>query len=141
LAVATPIALAGKLRFDNRAPKLYVRAVAEEMAGLLGRDDSLAVIDASGDGTYATMVRYVLGARVQMLAGDPRMPESQVRSVLGPTGPDAVWVHVPTPAIEAALGVALAPGASHLLRRENGRWVEVKSWPYPGYASPADIPG
>jgi hypothetical protein len=141
LAVATPIALAGKLRFDIRAPKLYVRAVAEEMAGLLGRDDRLAVIDASGDGTYAMMVRYVLGPRVRMLAGDPQMPESLVRGVLSNTGVDAAWIHVPTPAIDAALGMTLAPRASHLLKRENGRWTEIKSWPYPGYASPADIAG
>ena len=141
LAVATPVALAGKLRFDIRAPKLYVRAVAEEMVGTLGRDERLAVIDASGDGTYAVIVRYRLGPRVQMLTGDRNMPESQVRNVLSDPRVNAAWVHVPTPAIDAALGVTLATGASHLLKREDGRWIEIKSWPYPGYASPSDIAG
>jgi hypothetical protein len=141
LAVATPVALAGKLRFDIRAPKLYVRGVAEEMAGTLGRDEKLAVIDASGDGTYTMMVRYVLGPQVQMLSGEPQMSESLVRGFLANAGATTAWVHMPTPAIDAALGVPLAPGASHLLKRENGRWIEIKSWPYPGYAAPNDIAG
>lgn len=141
LAVATPVALAGKLRFDIRAPKLYVRAVAEEMAGTLERDEKLAVIDASGDGTYAMMVRYVLGPRVQMLAGNLQMPESLVRGILSNPDIKAAWVHVPTPAIDAALGMTLAPGASHLLKRADARWVEIKSWTYPGYALPSDIAG
>jgi hypothetical protein len=141
LAVATPVALAGKLRFDIRAPKLYVRAVSEEVAGMLGHDERIAVIDASGDGTYAMMMRYVLGPRVRMLAGDPQMPEALIRGVLAAPDLDAVWVHLPTPAIDAALGTTLAPHASHLLKRENGRWAEIKSWPYPGYASPADVAG
>ena len=111
------------------------------MARTLGRDDRLAVIDASGDGTYAMMVRYVLGPRVQMLAGDPQMPESLIRNVLSDPRLDAAWVHVPTPAIDAVLGMTLAPGASHLLKREGGRWIEIKSWPYPGYALPSDIAG
>ena len=141
LAIATPVALATKLRFDSSAPKLYVRAVAEEMAGTLGREERVAVIDASGDGTYAMMARYVLGRRVRMLAGDPQMPESLVRGFLSDPDVNAAWIHVPTPAIDAALGVTLAPHASHLVRREHGRWIEIKSWPYPGYASPAGIAG
>jgi hypothetical protein len=76
-----------------------------------------------------------------MLAGDPQMPEALIRGVLVAPDLDAVWVHVPTPAIDAALRTTLAPRASHLLKRENGRWTEIKSWPYPGYASPADIGG
>ena len=140
LVIAVPVALSGKLRFDNRPAKMYVRAVAEEMAGMLGRDTKLTIVDASGDGTYAMMVRYALGGQADALSGDVTLPEPLVREFLAEHPAAPVWVHVPTPAIDAALGVTLAPRASHLLARDGGRWHEIKSWPYPGYAAPWELP-
>ena len=141
LAVAWPVAGATKLRFDVRAPKLYVRAVAGDIAPLLKPADTLAVIDASGFGTYPVMMRYeLLGRPAQLVIFETTMSvaEVDVRQFLDSKSPGYAWVHVPTPAIEAALGVKMAPRASYLLRRDGAGWREVKSWPYPGYELPVD---
>jgi hypothetical protein len=41
-----------------------------------------------------------------------------------------VWLYRPLPAIDAALGVRLAPGASYLLKREDGHWTTIRVWPH-----------
>ena len=53
-----------------------------------------------------------------------------------------VWVHQPLAEVQTALEVDLAPRASHLLRRVDGRWELVRSWPYDGYDDPhsPDLP-
>ncbi len=38
--------------------------------------------------------------------------------------------------VQRALDVDLAPRASHLLRRVDGGWELVRSWPYDGYDDP-----
>jgi len=141
LAVAWPVAGSSKLRFDIRTPKLYVRAVAQDMGTMLKVGDTLGVIDASGYGTYAMIVRYeLLGrpANVTIFERPISVKEDEVRHFLESFKPSYAWVHVPTPAIESALGVHLAAGASHLLAREGANWREMKSWPYPGYTLPVD---
>jgi hypothetical protein len=141
--VALPIAASGKLRFDIRAPKLHVRAVAERMAPLLKPDDRLVLVDASPDGTYAMIVRYALRGAApirEMVLSPEGVTEARVRLAIARNDPTHVWVHVPTPAVEKALGLALAAGAAHLVARDGDRWREVASWPYPGYALPSDVP-
>ena len=141
LVVAWPVAGATKLRFDIRAPKLYIRAVASDIASMLKPTDIVAVIDASGFGTYPMMMRYELLRRpAQLVIFETAMTvtEAEVRQFLDSTRPVYAWIHVPTPAIEAALGVKMAPRASYLLSSDAAGWREVKSWPYPGYDLPVD---
>jgi hypothetical protein len=141
LAVALPIAGSSKLRFDIRAPKHHVREAAEEMLRTLGATDTLAVIDLTGYGTFPMMVRYIVGAgpaKLVLVWGSPTASVADVASGLAASNANFAWVHMATPAAETALGLPLRPGASHLLRREDGGWREVKSWPYRGYATPED---
>ena len=87
------------------------------------------------------IVRYeVMGrpAKMELLTGPPTVAAEKVQEVVQRSRADYAWVHVPTPAIESALGVALAPRAAHLLARDGDVWREIKSWPYPGYAVPTD---
>lgn len=51
-----------------------------------------------------------------------------------------MWIHQPLPLIETTLGIKLAPYASHLLKRKNGTWDHIKSWPYKGYKDPHSLP-
>ena len=141
LILALPVAALDKLRFDLRSPKLHVRDMAQDMAAMLHPGDTLAAIDLSGYGTFAMIVRYeVMGrpAKMELLTGPPTVAAEKVREVVQRSRADYAWVHVPTPAIESALGVALAPRAAHLLARDGDVWREVKSWPYPGYTVPTD---
>jgi len=143
VAFALPLALTGKLRFDNRPPKLYVRSVARDMAPMLTRTDRLALLDAGGDGTYAMIVRYGMEGSapvVGFLTGPPGPTAEAVRGAVGEWHASHIWVHVATPAIEDALGVTLPRAASTLLARGDGGWRIAKSWPYPGYALPMDLP-
>jgi hypothetical protein len=141
LAVVLPIVGSSKLRFDIRAPKHHVRAVAEEMLGMLGPSDTLVVIDLTGYGTFPMMVRYIVGAgpaKLVLIWASPDAPADQVTAGVAASDANYAWVHMTTPAAEAAFGLPLKSGASHLLRREPGGWREVKSWPYEGYATPVD---
>jgi hypothetical protein len=141
LMVAWPVVGSSKLRFDIRAPKQYVRAVAAEIRTMLKPGDLLADIDASGYGTYVRIMRYELldrPAKVEFFERSPDMETRELSGFLATTRPSYAWVHVPTAAIEAAFGLKLPPRASTLLRREDGGWRVVKSWPYPGYDLPDD---
>ena len=141
LAVILPVVGSSKLRFDIRAPKYHVREAAEEMLRTLGAADTLAVIDLTGYGTFPMMVRYIVGAgpaKLVLIWGSPTAPAADVASGLAASNANYAWVHMTTPAAQAALGLALKPGASHLLRRDENGWQPVKSWPYPGYATPMD---
>jgi len=143
LMLALPVAASGKLRFDVRAPKLYVRAVGEELRRTLPADARLAVMDPAGDGFYVMLMRYATrGApkvAVWFAARSDYAPD-KVRAALDGARATHVWVHVPTQEVARALGVELTEATSHLLAREGDAWRLVRSWPFPGYRSPADVP-
>lgn len=135
LVLIAPVALAAMIRFDVRAPKLFVRAVGAEIQRTLSQDDRIVLIDTTDSGVYVMMMYYTLH-------GGPRVAADFTTAARGnlaiPPAATHAWVHVPTPAVEAALDATLPSGASYLLRRSGGRWTVVKSWPYPGYRLPSD---
>ena len=143
LIVLTPVALSYKVRFDDRPQKRYVRGVGAELARTLPASARLAILDPSDNGSYETMIRYELhrGAKivVRVSAYSKASPESVART-LSSRGASHVWVHVPTPMVEATLAARLPKGASYLLSRADGAWKIDKSWPYPGYDDPAALP-
>lgn len=133
--VVAPLALAPYIRFDNRAPKRYVRAVGAELDRTLAPDDRIVLIDPQSAGEYVVIMYYALHGRPRV-AGDVTAA-AQGQFPIPPETTHA-WVHVPTPAVEAALDVKLGSGASYLLKRRGGEWAVEKSWPYPGYRLPSD---
>jgi hypothetical protein len=137
LVVIAPLALAKTIRFDDRAPKRYVRAVAADIDRMLGPKDRIVLIDPISAGELVVIMHYALHGRPRVVG--------HVTTAAGGTIPippetTHVWVHVPTPAVEAALDATLPSGASYLLARTGGRWVIAKSWPYSGYRLPTDVP-
>jgi hypothetical protein len=143
LILILPAALSGKLRFDDRPPKHYVRAVGDEMSHILKPDMRLAIIDPSQDGFYGVLLRYALNRSVEIVAwvsAYTKADRHKIRTYLDETSATHAWVHVATPDVEAVLGASLSAGSSHLLRRDPSGWKIMRSWPYPGYAHPNDLP-
>lgn len=139
LVLAAPIAQAGRLRFDINPARSFARSVGVEVATLLPPDSSLAVIDRLDNGIWAFYIRYELGRRAivsGLVGGTVADPDALRRAFAEQPTLSYIWVHVPEPAIEAAVGVPLEPKNSHLLARAGDRWQLIKSWPWPGYDDP-----
>ena len=139
LALAGPFASAGKIRFDLRPAKLYVRATAEEIASLLPQDARTVLLDLGGNGDFGVIARYSI-SRTAGFAGEmtaaSQPTEENIRRYIAATDPSHIWIHFVTPEARRALGLPLAAGASHLVRKTTDGWSVVKSWPYPGYENP-----
>jgi hypothetical protein len=140
LVLVGPFTQPSRLRFDINPARDYVRGIGAELATLLPPGSRLATIDRLDNGEWAFYIRYEVGrtAVVRGLSGAVAANASAIRDALAEDLPPAthVWVHVPEPAIEAALGVPLAPKTSYLLERAGDTWRLVKSWPWPGYDDP-----
>lgn len=143
LVLILPVVLVPKLRFDLRAPKIYVRAVGIEIAAMLPVGSRLAVIDPLDTGFYAKMMAYAVQGVAEMVGRTTvhhkRTPDLMTR-FLANAEPTHVWVHTQVPAVRLALGHDLALRHSHLLAKGDNGWTLLKSWPYPGYERPQDIP-
>ena len=141
VALIFPLVMAPKLRFDIRAPKLYVRAIGPEIDRLLPDGARLAIVDPRDAGFYSKLMRYVLYPRTQVVGSlfyDP--PTDQILKALADNRATHAWVHTQTAAARAAFGLPLPDGASYLLAKESDGWRQLGDWPYPGYALPSDVP-
>ena len=143
LLIVVPFAISHKIRFDLHAPKVFVRTVAEEVVATLPKGVRYATFDATGNGEFEVIARYVISPHVDyvgFLVAAHRPDEKLVREFLVRERPQYVWVHVPTEAIEGAMSLKLAPRHSYLVERQDTGWAAVKSWPFPGYADPNAVP-
>ena len=150
IVLLLPVALQHKLRFDIRPQKDHMRNVGQEMAELLPKNATVAVIDLNGDGFTGKVIYYELASVIQTkkkikvpvnLAANAGFKQpSQLIQYLEKRPVTYAWVHQPLPLIDTALKVNLAPHASHLLKRTNNQWAVVKSWPYAGYKDPHSLP-
>lgn len=138
-----PVALSPLMRFDTRPTKRYVRAVGEDLAALLKPDARLVVLDPTDNGYFAVLLRYATKFKVDMvdrISVFSRPTPMKMRDAVAKGRASHVWVHIPSSDIDQALGVSLAPGASYLLARSGSGWSVARSWPYPGYRHPHDVP-
>jgi len=152
LVVGTPLVFHEKVRFDIRPQKDHVRAVGRDLALTLPEGSRVGVIDPKGNGMAAKMLNYELtsgpgagrdlGTASVIVIGHRKYTGAKLRDLIGRYKLTHLWVHQTFPQARDALGVEIAPLASHLLRLENGRWVPVRSWPYRGYDDPfsKDLP-
>ncbi len=143
IVVVLPVVFAPKLRFDLRLPKQFVKEVGRELTTMLPASARVYVFDPLSAGFYAKLMRYQLyGAATQI--GDinvfMKITPQSVRKGLETSKPTHVWVHTQNDIIVAALGVDLPKRNAHLLEKQRDGWQLVKSWPYPGYNQPQDIP-
>lgn len=143
LSLAAPLALLPMIRFDIRPVKMYVRAVGAEMNSMLPADAQLMVVDPLDTGFYSLLLNYHLRSGAKMLGhlgvfevADP----NTVIKTLARTDFTHVWVHTLSEAVSPYLPIPLAEEASHLIKVQDGHWTVIKSWPYPGYHLPTDLP-
>lgn len=138
-----PVALSPLMRFDTRPTKRYVRAVGEDLAASLKPDARLVVLDPTDNGYFAVLLHYATRFKVDMvdrISAFSRPTPTKMRDAVAKGRASHVWVHVPSSDIDQALGVSLTPGASYLLARSGSGWSVARSWPYPGYRHPHDVP-
>lgn len=143
LIVIGPFALAHKIRFDQHPVKIYVRQVVEDLVAGIPEDTRLGVLDPTGNGEFAVIARYVATRHtdyVGHLIAAHRPTAGRILEFIDHKEPEMIWVHVPTESAERALAVRMIQGSSYLLKHTAGKWVIVKSWPYPGYADPNTVP-
>jgi hypothetical protein len=152
LVVVLPFGFPHKLRIDARPQKDHMRLVGQDLGRILPEGARLAVVDLRGNGFTSTVINYELtsgpGAGRGLTVG-PRInlftrlkTPGELRGRLARGKVSHVWVHQPLAEVQTALEVDLAPRGSHLLRRADGRWELVRSWPYDGYDDPhsPDLP-
>jgi len=138
-----PLVFAPKLRFDLRAPKQFVKLVGSEIASILPKGARVFVLDPQSAGFYTKLMRYQLYG-VATLTGDITVFSDKtpniIRERLVNSKTTHVWVHTQTDVILEVLGIYLSPQNTHLLAKQGKGWRLLKSWPYPGYNQPQDIP-
>lgn len=138
-----PLVFAPKLRFDLRAPKQFVKSVGTEMVTLLPKGARVFVMDPRSAGFYTKLMRYQLYG-VATLTGDITAFSVKTPSVIGErlvkSKSTHVWVHTQTDVVMEVLGADLPAHNAHLLEKQGTGWKLLKSWPYPGYNQPQDIP-
>lgn len=143
LVLILPFVFAPKLRFDLVLPKQFVKRVGTEMAEILPAGSRVYVMDPLETGFYAKLMRYQLYG-VAALAGDTNLFHGlnprEVMQRIDDADTTHLWVHTQADWVAPALGVPLAPRTAHLLARAGGGWTVIRSWPYPGYNLPQDIP-
>jgi hypothetical protein len=141
LALAAPLLLIHKIRFDLHAPKVYVRQVGAELAPMLPAGARVAIVDPLDAGMYAKMMRYEIyrsGEVVSVLKNG--LPLKWLRKRLDESKPDHAWVHTQDAAVRTVFQAELPAGSSYLLKASDQGWRVIRSWPYPGYRLPTDIP-
>ncbi|MBT3990922.1 MAG: hypothetical protein HN884_07485 [Rhodospirillaceae bacterium] len=143
LALILPIGAAAKIRFDIRAPKIYVKKVGLEIARTIPKNSHVIILDPLDSGFYAKMMRYQLYGVADVIlktsAFTKETPE-KLKKRVAESKATHIWVHTKNKAVDEIVGLALADRTSHLLKRQGNKWQLVKSWPFPGYNLPSDIP-
>ena len=143
LIIVTPLALAHKIRFDLYAPKIFVRAVAEEIVETIPKGVRFVSFDPTSVGDFEVIARYVISPHVNYVgymiaASSPT--EENLRNFVAAQRPEYAWIHVPTDPLRTVTGLELLPQHSYLLRLEGPNWKIMKSWPFPGYDDPNTAP-
>jgi hypothetical protein len=141
LALIFPLAMAPKLRFDLRSPKIYVRSVSHELVRLIPEGARVIIVDPLDAGFYGKLMRYMLYRHVRVVRSLQYNPSADaIRDAVAETLPTYAWIHTQTDAVRGVFGAPLPPGSSYLMKKEAAGWRLIESWPYPGYALPSDIP-
>ncbi len=141
LALIFPLAMAPKLRFDLRSPKIYVRSVSHELFRLIPEGARVIIVDPLDAGFYGKLMRYMLYRHVLVVQSMQYSPSADaIQTALANTHPTYAWIHTQSDAVRRVFGALLPPGSSYLMKKEVAGWRLIESWPYPGYALPSDIP-
>lgn len=143
ILVLLPLVFAHKIRFDVRAPKQFVNEVGAEMRTMLLKEARVFVFDPLSNGFYGKQLSYLLydgailtGSVSHFWKPTPKM----VLDALNKSRSTHVWIHTQTKKLQGIFGLDLPERHAHLLEQQGVGWKLIKSWPYPGYNVPQDIP-
>jgi hypothetical protein len=134
LVVLLPFVFARSLRFDTLPGVVFFRAIGAELGTMVLPDDGVFVADPTGSGESGVITSFELhgrGAikgRISAFDSDRLAP---LRVAIANPKVTLILAHSTNPGYSEMLGVDLAEGRSHLLRREGTGWRVVKSWPWP----------
>jgi hypothetical protein len=135
LIVAAPLMFTQKLRFDRHPPVPHFRAVGQAVAALVKPGDRLFIVDPTGTGESAMIVRYELWDRDvyrgYMGAFHPRS-EKQFRRIFFGGEYSHLLVHSSTPEMLKIIDLPLQAQTSYLLRANGkGGWRIEHAWKMP----------
>ena len=140
IVALVPLLLAPKIRFDRNPVTRYMRDVGREMESIVQPNAAVTVIDPDDNGKRALILRYETAgsARIERVT-DTRLADPQTaQTFFSKVDTRYVWINVPTPVLEGAVKLRLAPLSSHLLERSGTGWHLVRSWPYRGFTDPVE---
>lgn len=143
LIIVAPVTLAYKIRFDQHTPKIFVRAVAEDIVREIPKGARFFAFDVTGIGEYEVIVRYVVKQHAQysgFFIQRYNPTAENLKLYIERAQPEYAWVHVPTDVLDEVLGIKLPRQQSHLIQRIDNVWTLKKSWPFPGYTDPNTAP-
>jgi len=141
--VVLPLVFAPKIRFDVRAPKQFVNKVGTEMRSLLPKDSRVYIVDVLSTGSYAKQMRYLLfGAATftKDISVFSKFSSSDLSRAINNTRSTHVWMHTQNKQTTEFFNLELPERHAHLMQKQGNGWKLLKSWPYPGYEKPQDIP-
>jgi hypothetical protein len=130
--VLAPIVFVERLRFDLDPGYRYIRNVAADMARQLRPDQRLVAFDPKDNGQYLMLLRYGMhgSAQVTDLVNAFFTERADLlRRIVEKRNATHLWLRRPDVESTAVHGLALAPGSSYLLARQDGAWVVERSWP------------
>ncbi len=131
LVLVAPFIFAHKLRFDRVPSIIHYRGVGASMKSLVHSDDSIFISDPRGSGESSTITRFELGDLAQIQGWVSAFSPDKLKPLLAAINTPkttAVLVYSTFDGYEAALGLTLQTGRSHLLRRGGSGWHIVRSW-------------
>jgi hypothetical protein len=133
VALALPLALVTKLRFDFEPPKPHYIAVAKSLTPFAADLGDVHVMDPKGTGEAGVITRYYLDKRGMpwMSAFHGPTPETIARYLDSVNRGDHVLVHSTWKGMDEVFGQTLDERTSYLFKREPGEWLLVRVWPKP----------
>jgi len=131
-----PVVAVRNLRFDLNPVKAHIAFSVKEARTLLPPDARIWYVDPPRIG-LANQIDYDLGFGPQVAGTISYFePESTYHSLLEDGRAAFAYVLNASPALEAAVGLALPEGASYLIARNApGQWHQVRAWPYRDFTS------
>lgn len=131
LVIAGPVLAQRVIDFDRAPPKEFIRAAANEVAGLVPNGSVLGTLDAKDNGEYMVFLRYALYriGTVQYMGGIDWSSPAAITQAVENVRLTHLWVRGPGLPVIEALHLPMHSNATYLLERTSTGWRVVKEWP------------
>ncbi len=131
LALLLPVLGAGLIRYDMETPKPLFRDVARDLTRELPpQAEAIGFIPWDNGSLGAILIYQQRKDRPDLRFGTLREMRSVEAAFEGRGDGVFLWTYCRTDDVDRFVGGVLKPGESTLLRREQGVWVPVRTWPH-----------